>query len=45
MFGTLRRRPLLILRQVARRPDTRRFNQKGLFDIICKQSQKDADPE
>jgi predicted O-methyltransferase YrrM len=27
------------------RPDTRRFNQKGLFGIICKQSSQDADPE
>ena len=27
------------------RPDTRRFNQKGLFGIICKQSPHDADPE
>jgi hypothetical protein len=27
------------------RPDTRRFNQKGLFGIICKQSPRDADPE
>jgi predicted O-methyltransferase YrrM len=27
------------------RPDTRRFNQKGLFGIICKQSPQDADPE
>jgi hypothetical protein len=26
-------------------PDTRRFNQKGLFGIICKQSPQDADPE
>jgi predicted O-methyltransferase YrrM len=27
------------------RPDTRRFNQKGLFGIICKQSSQDADPK
>jgi hypothetical protein len=27
------------------RPDRRRFNQKGLFGIICKQSPQDADPE
>jgi hypothetical protein len=27
------------------RPDTRRFNQKGLFGIICKRSPQDADPE
>jgi predicted O-methyltransferase YrrM len=27
------------------RPDTRRFNQKGLFGIICKQSSQDADVE
>jgi predicted O-methyltransferase YrrM len=26
-------------------PDMRRFNQKGLFGIICKQSPQDADPE
>jgi hypothetical protein len=26
-------------------PDMRRFNQKGLFGIICKQSPRDADPE
>jgi predicted O-methyltransferase YrrM len=26
-------------------PDTRRFNQKGLFGIICKQSSQDADPK